>query len=85
MPGHVVATISDALNDSGRAVRGARILLLGLASKPNVDDDRESPTDEIMRLAEEKGAVVAYNDPHIPVIRPGRTAPTGPDRCRPSP
>ena len=73
MPGHVVATISDALNDSGRAVRGARILLLGLAYKPNVDDDRESPTYEIMRLLEKKGAIVAYNDPHIPVIRPGRT------------
>jgi UDP-N-acetyl-D-glucosamine dehydrogenase len=73
MPGHVVAAISDALNDSGRAVRGARILLLGLAYKPDVDDDRESPTYEIMRMLEVKGAVVAYNDPHIPVIRPGRT------------
>lgn len=73
MPGHVVATINDALNDSGLAVRGARILLLGLAYKPDVDDDRESPTYEIMRILESKGAVVAYHDPHIPTIRPGRT------------
>jgi UDP-N-acetyl-D-glucosamine dehydrogenase len=49
------------------------VLLLGLAYKPNVDDDRESPTYEIMRILESKGAVVSYNDPHIPEIRPGRS------------
>jgi UDP-N-acetyl-D-glucosamine dehydrogenase len=73
MPGYVVGRIGDALNDSGLPLRGARVLLLGLAYKPDVDDDRESPTYEIMNLLEAKGAVVDYNDPHIPEIRPGRS------------
>ena len=73
MPGYIVDRVGDALNDSGLPMRGARVLLLGLAYKPNVDDDRESPTYEIMKLLESKGAVVAYNDPHIPEIRPGRS------------
>jgi UDP-N-acetyl-D-glucosamine dehydrogenase len=73
MPHYVVERISEALNESGRAVNGSRVLLLGLAYKPNVDDDRESPTYEIMRLLEERKAKVFYNDPHVPVIRPGRT------------
>ncbi len=73
MPQYVVDQVVLALNDSGAAVKGARILLLGLAYKPNVDDDRESPTYEIMSLLEQRGGVVSYNDPHIPVIRPGRS------------
>jgi UDP-N-acetyl-D-glucosamine dehydrogenase len=73
MPHYVVERIGDALNDSGLAINGARILLLGLAYKPNVDDDRESPTYEILRLLEHKKASVFYNDPHVPVIRAGRT------------
>jgi UDP-N-acetyl-D-glucosamine dehydrogenase len=73
MPQYVVSRVIEALNDSGRAVKGARVLILGLAYKPNVDDDRESPTYEIMNLLEKRGAVVSYNDPHVPVIRPGRS------------
>jgi UDP-N-acetyl-D-glucosamine dehydrogenase len=73
MPAYVVQRVVDALNDTGKPVKGARILLLGLAYKPDVDDDRESPTYEIMRLLEARGAVVAYNDPHVPSIRPGRS------------
>jgi UDP-N-acetyl-D-glucosamine dehydrogenase len=73
MPHYVVSRITDALNDAGKPLKGSRVLLLGLAYKPNVDDDRESPTYEIMRILEEKGAIVSYNDPHIPEIRPGRT------------
>jgi len=73
MPQYVVGRVVDALNDSCKALRGARVLILGLAYKPNVDDDRESPTYEIMELLENRGAVVAYNDPHVPVIRPGRS------------
>ena len=73
MPQYVVDQVVLALNDSGAAVKGARILLLGLAYKPNVDDYRESPTYEIMSLLEQRGGVVSYNDPHIPVIRPGRS------------
>ncbi len=73
MPEYVVGRVIEALNDSGRSVKGSRILILGLAYKPNVDDDRESPTYEIMQLLERRGAVVSYNDPHVPVIRPGRS------------
>jgi UDP-N-acetyl-D-glucosamine dehydrogenase len=73
MPQYVVGRVIEALNDSERAVRGARVLILGLAYKPNVDDDRESPTYEIMELLEKRGAVVSYNDPHVPVIRAGRS------------
>lgn len=73
MPHYVVEQVATALNDSGRAMNGARILLLGLAYKPNVDDDRESPTYEIMQLLEHRKATVFYNDPHVPVIRAGRT------------
>lgn len=73
MPQHVVDRVIEALNDSGKSARGAKILLLGLAYKPNVDDDRESPTYEIMAMLEQRGAIVDYNDPHVPVIRPGRS------------
>ena len=73
MPEYVVGRIVDALNDSSKAVKGSKILLLGLAYKPNVDDDRESPTYAIMELLEKRGARVFYNDPHVPAIRPGRS------------
>jgi UDP-N-acetyl-D-glucosamine dehydrogenase len=73
MPQYVVDRVIEALNESGKPVRGASILVLGLAYKPNVDDDRESPTYEIMSLLERRQAVVSYNDPHVPVIRPGRS------------
>jgi UDP-N-acetyl-D-glucosamine dehydrogenase len=73
MPEYVVARIVEALNDAGKPVRGSRILLLGLAYKANVDDDRESPTYAIMQLLEKRGARVSYNDPHVPVIHAGRS------------
>jgi UDP-N-acetyl-D-glucosamine dehydrogenase len=73
MPEYVVGKVVEALNDSGKPVKGARILILGLAYKPNVDDDRESPTYEIMELLERRQAKVSYNDPHVPEIRPGRS------------
>jgi UDP-N-acetyl-D-glucosamine dehydrogenase len=72
MPEYVVGRVIEALNDSGKAVNGARVLALGLAYKPNVDDDRESPTYEIIHLLEKRRARVDYNDPHVPQIRPGR-------------
>lgn len=72
MPYFVVQRAADALNDHGKALKGSRVLLLGLAYKANVDDDRESPTYRIMALLEEKGAVVDYNDPHVPEVRPSR-------------
>jgi UDP-N-acetyl-D-glucosamine dehydrogenase len=73
MPEYVVSRVVDALNDSGKSVSGSRVLILGLAYKPNVDDDRESPTYEIMELLEKRKAIVDYNDPHVPEIRPGRS------------
>jgi UDP-N-acetyl-D-glucosamine dehydrogenase len=54
---------------------GAHILLLGLAYKPDVDDDRESPAYALMELFEARGARVDYHDPHVPVIRPTREHP----------
>jgi UDP-N-acetyl-D-glucosamine dehydrogenase len=68
MPSFVVAKVSDALNDRAKAVKGSKISLLGMAYKKNVDDSRESPGFELMDLLLNKGAVVSYNDPHIPVL-----------------
>lgn len=68
MPYFVVQRAGEVLNDKGKPLKGSKILLLGLAYKANVDDYRESPTFRIMDLLEQKGARVAYNDPHIPEI-----------------
>jgi UDP-N-acetyl-D-glucosamine dehydrogenase len=73
MPRHVVTRVAEALNELGKPVRGSRILLLGLAYKKNVDDDRESPTYAIWEMLAAAGGVVSYNDPYVPVVRPGRT------------
>ena len=72
MPGYVVGRVAEALNDRGRAVKGSRVLVLGLAYKAGVDDDRESPSYTLMDLLKERGAVVSYHDPFVPVIRPTR-------------
>ena len=72
MPDFVVLKVMKALNDRGRTVRGSRVLMLGLAYKANVDDDRESPSYRLMEKLEELGAVVSYHDPYIPVVRPSR-------------
>jgi UDP-N-acetyl-D-glucosamine dehydrogenase len=68
MPGYVVQMVADALNDRGRAVRGARVLVLGVAYKPNVSDTRDSPALEIIDTLVAKGARVHYHDPHVPTI-----------------
>ncbi|MGA2622469.1 MAG: nucleotide sugar dehydrogenase [Bacteroidota bacterium] len=75
MPDFVVSRVGEALNDVGKPLKGSRILLLGLAYKANVDDDRESPSYHLMDKLEALGAMVAYNDPHIPVIRLTREFP----------
>jgi UDP-N-acetyl-D-glucosamine dehydrogenase len=69
MPGWVVSKCVDALNERGRALKGSRILLLGIAYKKNVDDMRESPSAELLELLTAKGAVVDYSDPHVPVFK----------------
>jgi len=68
MPQHVVALISDALNDEGKCVNGARILILGVAYKRNVSDVRESPALEIISLLCAKGADIRYSDPFVPSL-----------------
>ena len=72
MPLYVVHRVADALNAAKKPVNGSRILVLGLAYKPDVDDDRESPSYTLLDLLKERGADVAYYDPHVPVIRPSR-------------
>ena len=68
MPEYVIGKLMDGLNDRGRALKGSRVLVLGIAYKKNVDDMRESPSVEIMELIEAKGGLVAYSDPHVPVF-----------------
>jgi UDP-N-acetyl-D-glucosamine dehydrogenase len=69
MPAWVVGKCADALNDRGLALKGSRILVLGIAYKKNVDDMRESPSAELMELLTAKGALVEYSDPHVPVFK----------------
>jgi UDP-N-acetyl-D-glucosamine dehydrogenase len=66
MPAYVVRKVGDALNERGKAVKGSKVALLGMAYKKDVDDPRESPGFELMDLLLERGAEVTYNDPHIP-------------------
>lgn len=68
MPGFVVSKVTAALNEREQAVRGSRVLVLGLAYKKNVDDVRESPSVVIMEKLRDLGAEVAYHDPHVPVF-----------------
>jgi UDP-N-acetyl-D-glucosamine dehydrogenase len=69
MPRYVIGRTVEALNDAGRSVRGAKVLVLGLSYKPDIDDDRESPSFELIELLRERGADVSYCDPYIPVAR----------------
>jgi UDP-N-acetyl-D-glucosamine dehydrogenase len=72
MPSYVVHRVADALNERQKAVKGSSILVLGLAYKPNVDDERESPSYVLMEMLSERGAKTAYYDPYVPIIRPTR-------------
>lgn len=72
MPQWVVGKVVDALNERGKAVKGARILVLGIAYKKNVDDRRESPSIELMELLASRGAEIQYSDPHVPRFLPMR-------------
>ena len=68
MPRYWVQKVQDALNDAGKAVKGSRVLVLGVAYKKNVSDLRESPALDIIHLLEQKGATVDYHDPHVPAF-----------------
>jgi UDP-N-acetyl-D-glucosamine dehydrogenase len=72
MPRWVVDRTARALNEGGRAVKGSRVLVLGLSYKANIDDDRESPSYEIIELLQSAGARVDFCDPHFPAARKGR-------------
>jgi UDP-N-acetyl-D-glucosamine dehydrogenase len=72
MPEYVVHRVAEALNEHAKPVKGSRVLVLGLAYKPNVDDERESPSYVLMDLLQQRGAAVAYHDPYVPVIKATR-------------
>lgn len=66
MPAWVIGKVVDALNRRGKSLNGAKVLVLGVAYKPNIDDQRESPALEILTLLRQQGAQVNYSDPHVP-------------------
>jgi UDP-N-acetyl-D-glucosamine dehydrogenase len=72
MPQYVVHRAIEALKSQHKSIRNSKVLILGLAYKPDVDDDRESPGYHLIYLLKKRGAKVAYHDPYIPVIRPSR-------------
>jgi UDP-N-acetyl-D-glucosamine dehydrogenase len=69
MPDYVVTRLGEALNDAGKPIRGSRILAVGVSYKPGVDDQRESPSLQVMDRLYRRGAVVSYHDPYVPAIR----------------
>lgn len=75
MPRYVVQRTLEALNHHKKAINGSKVLMIGLAYKPDVDDDRESPTYVLMDHYHQLGAQVEYHDPHVPEIRPTRDHP----------
>ena len=72
MPDHVVTRVNEALGSQKKILRHSRVLLIGIAYKADVDDDRESPAYALWERLEAGGARVDYHDPHVPVIRPSR-------------
>jgi UDP-N-acetyl-D-glucosamine dehydrogenase len=75
MPKYVIQKLTEALNAAKKPLNGSRILLVGLAYKANVDDDRESPGYTLMDLMKNAGAIVSYYDPFVPVIKHTREHP----------
>ena len=75
MPEYVVQQVVAALNDRRKALNGAKVLVLGLAYKADVDDDRESPSYVLMTLLKARGAEVSYHDPYVPAIKLTREHP----------
>ena len=68
MPIYVVHRLAEFLNDIGKPIKGTKICLLGAAYKKDVDDPRESPSFELLKLLGERGAILSYNDPHVPTL-----------------
>lgn len=71
MPGYVVTRIADVLNDKGKAIRGSKVLIVGVAYKKDVSDMRESPAIDVVELLHQKGAELSYVDPYVPVFIEG--------------
>ena len=69
MPRYVVNMVQDGLNQQSKAIKGSKVLVLGVAYKPDIDDLRESPALDIIGLLEKKGAQVSYHDPYIPAFK----------------
>ncbi len=69
MPEYVVSLIADALNDFAKPLKGSRVLLLGIAYKPEVNDYRESPGLALVELLQQKGSIVIYHDPYVPEVQ----------------
>lgn len=69
MPRYVVGKVQETLNNQGKALKGSRVLVLGAAYKPDIDDVRESPALDVIGLLQQGGAVVSYHDPYIPTLR----------------
>jgi UDP-N-acetyl-D-glucosamine dehydrogenase len=68
MPRYVVTRVLEAMNDRGKGLKGSKVLVLGAAYKPDIDDVRESPALDVIALLKKKGADVSYHDPHIKQI-----------------
>jgi len=68
MPRHVVGKVAEALNDDGKPIKGSRIIVMGAAYKKDIDDVRESPALDVIKLLGDRGATVDYHDPYIPSI-----------------
>jgi UDP-N-acetyl-D-glucosamine dehydrogenase len=71
MPHHVITRLADALNDREKALKGSKVLVLGVAYKRDINDERESPALDIIELLKERGVNVAYHDPYIPEVDVG--------------
>jgi UDP-N-acetyl-D-glucosamine dehydrogenase len=69
MPEYVCSRVTDALNGRQKSVKGSRILVLGVSYKRDIDDVRESPALDVIRILESRGGIVAYNDPHVPCLK----------------
>jgi len=72
VPYYVVQRVMEALNDRGKPMKGSSVLILGAAYKKDVDDPRESPTFKLLEILHQKGAIINYNDPHIPILQSSR-------------
>ena len=72
MPEYVITRLAESLNDAGKPIKGSHICILGMAYKKDVDDPRESPSFVLLEMLLSRGAIVTYNDPHIPKLPPMR-------------